>query len=181
MTTDGLTVSRNAVIAISTIFPPIFIILLIIIVWLWLTLKRLQSHESDEIPLRSLHSTTSMPPVYNVPLGFEPCFAVVGKKDSIKLFLEVRSYKNPTGSYDRAFGHFRIVCNPSLNDTGVDGVVMLSDASLSDKVEWAYTRKEVVFVGPDPVMPPCLRRNCTLGLVDPFPELLQKTSSRFHI
>ncbi|CVL09372.1 uncharacterized protein FMAN_15526 [Fusarium mangiferae] len=180
MTTDSLTVSRNAVIALSIIIPLIFIILLIIIFWLWFTLRRLQSHESDEFPLRSSHSTTSMPPVYSttsVPPGFYPCFAVVGKKDSTKLFLEARDYKNPTGSYDRAFGHFRIVCNPSINDTGVDGVVMLDDASLSDKVEWAYTRKEVVFVGPDPVMPPCLRRNCTLGLVDPFPELLQKTSN----
>ncbi|KAF5708076.1 hypothetical protein FGLOB1_6614 [Fusarium globosum] len=174
MTTDSLTVSRNAVISLSIIIPLIFIILLVIIFWLWFTLIRLQSHESDEFPLRSSHSTTSVPP------GFYPCFAVVGKKDSTKLFLEARDYKNPTGSYDRAFGHFRIVCNP-LNDTGVDGVVMLDDASLSDKVGWAYTRKEVVFVGPDPVMPPCLPKNCTLGLVDPFPELLQKISSRFHI
>ncbi|KAF4495615.1 hypothetical protein FAGAP_8245 [Fusarium agapanthi] len=181
MTTDSLTVSRNTVIALSVVIPLVIIILLIVILWLYLTLRRFQSHESDEFPLRSSHSTTSMPTVYNVPRGFDPCFAVVGTKDSAKDFLEARGYKNPTGSYERAFGHFRVVCNPSLNDTGVHGVIMLDDASLSDKIGWAYTRKEVVFVGPDPVMPPCLPRSCTLGLVDPLPSLVKKVSSSFHI
>ncbi|KAF5228065.1 hypothetical protein FANTH_14612 [Fusarium anthophilum] len=179
MTTDGLTVSRNAVIALSTIFPPIFIILLIIIVWLWLTLKRLQSHESDEIPLRSSHSTTSMPSAYSTTTTY--CVGVVGPEASIKPFLEARKY-GPTSSYDCKFGHFRIVCNPSLNGMGVDGIVMHQDANLDDKLRWAYRGKEYVLVGRDPVMPrEGLPKNCKLGLSDPFPRLIKRISRKLRV
>ncbi|EXL67496.1 hypothetical protein FOPG_16390 [Fusarium oxysporum f. sp. conglutinans race 2 54008] len=177
MTTVSLTVSRNVVIALCIVIPLIFIVLIIIVISLCLNKhpRRSQSHESDEFPLRSSHSTTSAPP------GYCPCFALVGTEGSIKLFLEDRGYEYPTGSYDRAFGHFRIVCNPSLNDMGVDAVVMLHDASLSDMLGWAYSEKKVVFMGPDPVKPPWLPKNCTLGLVDPFPPLVQQISRSFWV
>ncbi|KAH7459829.1 hypothetical protein FOMA001_g19835 [Fusarium oxysporum f. sp. matthiolae] len=173
MTTDSLTVSRDVVIALSIVIPLIFIILFIIILWLCLTkhLRHSQSHESDEFPLRSSHSTATVPPAYY------PCVALVGRKRTINTFLEARKYKYPPGRYD----HFRIVGNPSVNDTGVDAVVMLHDASSSDMVGWAYSGKKVVLMGPDPVKPPWFPENCTLGLVDPFPPLVQELSSRFGV
>ncbi|RBA17920.1 hypothetical protein FPRO05_10938 [Fusarium proliferatum] len=184
MTTDSLTVSRNAVIALSIIIPLIFIILLIIIFWLWRTLRCLQSHESDEIPLRSSHSTTSMP---SAPSAYSTtttppayCVGVIGPEASIKPFLEARKY-GPTSSYDCKFGHFRIVCNPQ-NGMGVDGIVMLQDANLNDKLKWAYGGKEYVLVGRDPVMPmERLPENCKLGLSDPFPRLIKQISRKLRV
>ncbi|KAJ0139004.1 hypothetical protein HZ326_18054 [Fusarium oxysporum f. sp. albedinis] len=167
MTTVSLTVSRNVVTALCIVIPLIFIVLIIIIISLCLNKhpRHSQSHESDEFPLKSSHSTASAQP------GYCPCIAVIGTEKSIKHFLKVRGYKDPSVSYYHARGHFRMVCNPPLNDKAVNGVVILPDASPAEKYGWMMS-KRVVVMGTDPVGEPWWPSTCTLGLADPFDAIL---------